>query len=533
MASSLQAQISALQREVELLRNATESQAHASAVSHLAIDTLWALWAAFTVFFMQARASCPWVPLGPGKAPPPPPCLPRALTVRSRHWCQAGFGMLEVGCVRKKNTKHILMKNMIDTSVAGLMWWLIGATLAGEGGGPFIGSPRPGASVLDAYSERPGSFPLTYMYAATASTIVSGAIAERTQQPAYMLSSTFMSGLIFPVVAHWFWSSDGWLSISNPDAFLGGSYDFAGGCVVHVSGGVLALLAAAIIKPRDGRFNVTTGKPEPIPGQSSLHFVLGTFLLWFGWLGFNVGSLASVDTDGAPGLAVQVVSRTVISGCSGALFSLFLARWRSGHWNVSALCNGILAGLVSITAGCAFVPTWASVLIGALGGLLYSASSYAVLHWLEIDDAVDAFAVHAVCGLWGMIAVPIFTTAEFVGHHPAGPFNQGYMLAAALVGSIAITAWVTVTGGVVFFLLSIAKMLRVPVDVEVLGIDELELGGTAYGHDPMEAPTGPPRRPPPYAPALAALPAQSAGAAPGGEESSSEFSAPSAAVAAS
>ena len=321
---------------------------------------------------------------------------------------QCGFGMLEAGAVRSKATQVILLKNLFDVSLGGMLWWLCGFAFTNGTGSAFIGyAPPPGKGSLFATAGLTGELSASsgmdwalaffqFTFAAAAATIVSGAVAERAQLPAYLAFSALMSGFVYPVVAHWVWSSSGWLSVYNPVAaqrFLScGVIDFAGAGVVHMTGGVAALCGAKVIGPRTGRFDAD-GQPVPMPGHSSVLQVLGTFILWLGWYGFNAGSTLGLD-HGKARTAARVVLITTLAAAGGGMSSVLMHRFRAAGrtWDVTAMCNGILAGLVSVTAGCATVHPWAGFLMGGMGGCIYRLASQTIRR-LGIDDPLDAAAV--------------------------------------------------------------------------------------------------------------------------------------------
>ncbi len=400
---------------------------------------------------------------------------------------QCGFSMLEAGSVRTKNIKNLLMKNIMDTCISTLIWWLVGFPFAFHRGSAFMGAldtwytrftdaPVPGEGGT---LELPRFFQ-QLMYAIAAATIVSGAIAERTQLRGYSCTTALMMVLIYPAIAHWVWSSDGWLSVSNPGAVLGGALDFAGGGVVHITGGVVALAAAVIIGPRDGRFNEITGRPNPMPGQNSVLTVLGTFSLWFGWLAFNVGSAALYETGGAqaapptsaaivaPIVAVssahtasRVAVATMLAPGGGGITTMLLSRATTGSWDVKCTCNGILAGLVSITAGCSMVEMWAAPLIGIIGGFLFMGASHLVLTKLHADDAVDAFAVHGACGVWSLLAASLFSCGRAScgldpgpARHPGAFYGDPRPLGANVIAACVIIGWAGVWATLLFLVMN-------------------------------------------------------------------------------
>ena len=371
-----------------------------------ALDTFWLLFTGSLVFFMQC-----------------------------------GFGMLEAGAVKSKSTQNIMLKNLFDAAIGGLLWWLIGFGITNEGGNAFFGVTPLGnrGSHYATYEQmsadatnNPASgldWALVFFqftFAAAAATIVSGAVAERAQLPAYLLFTCICTGVIYPVVAHWVWSSTGWVSIMNPDAFLGGMIDFAGSGVVHMTGGFAAIVGAKVIGPRAGRFDAS-GHAVMMPGHSSVLQVLGTFILWLGWFGFNAGSTLGINVRTAR-QAGRIVLTTTLAPCAGGITCVILERVRgkTKRWDVHSMCNGILAGLVSITSSCATVTPWASVLIAVIGGFVYRFASTRILRF-RIDDPLDAFAVHGACGLWGVLACALFTTPQYA-REVAGLDNGGGLL---------------------------------------------------------------------------------------------------------
>lgn len=414
---------------------------------------------------------------------------------------QCGFGMLEAGSVTARATQNILLKNLMDTCIGCVMWWIAGYGIAYDGDNPFIGVASSSPLFLtigpdmastsninittaetEGYGEQWAMWWFQFAFAAASATIVSGAVAERAQLPAYLTYSSAITLLIYPVVAHWVWSPHGWLSTANPSAFLGGAIDFAGSGAVHVTGGVSGLVGAAIIGPRPGRFSnpkekarlpgcVTCKGEHPIPalnlkGHSTVLQALGTFILWMGWYGFNAGSTISIGGHKAA-IAGPVFVKTTLSAASGGLIVVILERYRgvAKMWDVGAMCNGILSGLVSITAGCATVPVWASVLHGAIGGIIFRAVSNLVLESCRIDDPLDAFAVHGACGMWGVLASGIFSTPHFAavvaGHRTGGAIYGGArLLGANVIYLLSIVAWTAATSTIMFMTLAKLQVLR-------------------------------------------------------------------------
>ena len=415
---------------------------------------------------------------------------------------QLGFAMLEAGSVRKKNTSNIIFKNFMDAALAAVVFWIFGFAFAygvdDENG--FIGSSN---FALGENADYIGWF-FQYAFSATATTIVSGAVAERTKLVAYMVYSIVISGFIYPVVVHWVWDADGWLSAGN-DTFGDGHYgmiDFAGSGVVHMVGGVAGLMGAILVGPRIGRFkenrccarNVpapelppagTIGTDhvhgDPIPGQSKVFVALGTFILWVGWYGFNGGSTLGF-TGGAEALGSKVLVTTTLAASAACISSVFLGRAVSGHYSLGIATNGVLAGLVAITAPCATVDPWAAFVIGVLAGLLYVGASATVAK-LGIDDPLDAVAVHGVNGFFGVLAVGIFSTDENIAV-AYGTLNEsyssGHQFGVQLLAAVVIAAWTAATSGIMFFIVKKTTGLRVPRETELLGLDHLEHGGWAF-----------------------------------------------------
>ena len=439
---------------------------------------------------------------------------------------QAGFAMLEAGSVRERGVRDVLFKNMLDFSIGAVAWYLLGYLFYSDSGNCFIGMPTglklangsstPFAAIQEAHTMLHGQdvsqYQMSFIFAVTCATIVSGAIAERTQQRAYIFSSSAMVGLVYPVVAHWVWSSRGWLSFGGKSAVLGGAFDFAGGGVVHVTGGVMALVAAAAVGPRAGRFEHSAAGQGKLPGNSAVLITLGTLLLWIGWMGFNCGSVGDVTRAGAATLAAQVAVRTTLAGSAGSLAATTLARCRNrvgpmgqwGVWSLEHACNGLLGGLVSITAGAPVVNEWTALIVGAIGGLVYFSASHVVSELLRIDDVVDAFAVHGACGMWSLLAVGLLADGSLpvpagdtitnvdssapVDDEPAavvlvrGAFagGGGSLFAAELVAALCISAWALALAVFIFGLAKRLKVLRISAEYEITGIDIAELGSPAY-----------------------------------------------------
>jgi len=406
-----------------------ESNANDIANVQINVNYVWTLLAAFLVFFMQA-----------------------------------GFAMVETGLTRAKNAINIMMKNFMDFSLGSLAYWLVGfglmfgATTTGWFGtngflfGDFIKDKDPWLFAFWMFQ---------VVFAATAATIVSGAMAERTKFVGYLIYSVVISAFIYPIFGSWAWGSlyhgNGWLENL-------GFIDFAGSTVVHSVGGWAALAGAIVLGPRIGKFT-KDGRPKAIPGHNLVLVALGTFILWFGWFGFNPGSTTAANTD----IALIAVT-TNLAAAAGAVAAMFTAWFFIGKPDISMSLNGALAGLVSITAGCANVSPTGAVIIGLIAGMLVVNSVLFFERVLKIDDPVGAVSVHGVCGAWGTLAVGIFNTS-------------GFNLSAVgvqLLGIGAAFLWVFPTAFILFKIIDKTIGLRVSEDEELNGLDIEEHGMEAY-----------------------------------------------------
>ncbi len=371
---------------------------------------------------------------------------------------QPGFMLVETGFTRSKNSVNIVMKNFMDFSVGAITYWAFGFALA-YGGTTLGGFLAYGSFFLEGDSI---NYFFQVVFAATAATIVSGAVAERTKFSAYLLFQPFICGVIYPIVTHWVWSGQGWLGDL-------GFIDFAGSGVVHMVGGFAALAGVQIVGPRIGKYD-DNGNPQVIPGSSMVAGALGVFILWFGWYGFNVGSaLAAVDVD----LAAIAVT-TTLSASAGSITAMYTSMI-SGKPNVGMTLNGALAGLVGITAGCANVNNLGAVLIGLVSGVLVVYS----INFLEkkgFDDAVGAVSVHGICGIWGVLAVAIFDTTDGLVYG-----GGATLFLPQLIGILAIGAWAYGTSFLVFKVIDSTVGLRVTAEEEIAGLDATEHGTSAYG----------------------------------------------------
>ncbi len=352
---------------------------------------------------------------------------------------------------------------------------LNGALLLGEDNSPAIEDAYVGVFQSLKWTGVPleAKFIFQLVFAGTAATIVSGAMAERTKFSSYLIYSFIISAFIYPVVGHWIWG-DGWL------ANLGGEQgqgflDFAGSTVVHSTGAWLALMGTLFLGPRIGRYS-KSGQINPIPGHSIPMAALGVFILWLGWFGFNPGSTMGATPDIA-----HIAVTTNLAAATGALGAMFLSAILFKKADISMTLNGVLAGLVAITAPCAFVAPWAAALIGLCAGLLV-VGSILLFDRLRIDDPVGAISVHGVCGALGTIALGFFASSEYGDNIPDGLFYGGGtpLLIAQVIGVLAVFGWCVVTGGLLFGGIRFTVGLRVSPDEELAGLDIGEHGSEAY-----------------------------------------------------
>jgi len=410
---------------------------------------------------------------------------------------QSGFAMLCAGSVRAKIVKNIILKNLLDACGGALGFWSIGFALAYDEGGAFVGTSAD-RFFLNSYDNYIDFF-FQFTFAATAATIVAGTVAERCKMSAYLCYSLFLTGFVYPVVVHAIWNGDGFLSAFNSDLLLGcGMIDFAGSGVVHMTGGITALVAAIILGPRLGRFYDDDGnpldKPVTFPPHSVALQVLGTFILWFGWFGFNPGSTLAISPSGYGAVAALCAVTTTLSAASGCVSSMFtdtiigLITEGEAEYDLTMAMNGALGGLVGITANCCVVEPWAAVLIGVCSGFVYVLSSKLLVK-LKIDDAVDAIPVHGFCGAWGCIATGIFASTSRIsfayGIEDTGGIFYGYgnLIGVEVIGVLLIIVWCAGIMGPFFFLLNLAGMFRVDPAEEKVGLDISHHKGPAYTLD--------------------------------------------------
>jgi Amt family ammonium transporter len=386
---------------------------------------------------------------------------------------QAGFAMVETGLTRAKNAGNILMKNMFDFSAGSVAFFLVGfALMFGDDIGGFIGFSNFGLSEAST-ADADGLWKYTFwffqcVFAATAVTIVSGAIAERTKFVSYLFLSFLVTAVVYPISGHWIWGG-GWLS--KLDAPM---IDFAGSTVVHSVGGWIAMAGALVLGPRIGKYT-KDGVARAIPGHNLPLVALGVFILWFGWFGFNPGS-----TTAATGTIGLIAVTTNLAAAMAALSAMTTAWLRYGKPDVSMSLNGVLAGLVAITAGCANVSPMAALIIGFGAGILVVLSIEFLDKVLKIDDPVGAISVHGVCGAFGTLCVGLFASPDFGG--TAGLFYGGGItqLITQIIGVGAVFVWAFGSGLVLFALLKITVGIRVTAEEELKGLDLTEHGSEAY-----------------------------------------------------
>jgi Amt family ammonium transporter len=414
--------------------SAVEESVSAVAESGISgLDTVWVLIAAMLVFFMQP-----------------------------------GFALVEAGFTRSKNTANILMKNFVDFMVGSVLFWMIGFGLMHGANNGFIGGLHLFDWSFIGDSNVPAECTLIFqtVFCATAATIVSGGMAERTKFSMYVLISIIISVLIYPIEGHWTWGG-GWLSEL-------GFHDFAGSTVVHSCGGVIALAGAMVLGPRIGKYS-KTGESRAIPGHNLTFGALGVFILWFGWFGFNPGSqLAAEGAENAIAIS-HVMCTTNMAAATGGLATLFLTWLIFGKPSLSLVCNGILAGLVGITAGCDLVSIGGAAIIGAVCGVAMVGSVALIDKICKIDDPVGAVSVHGVCGILGTLMTGMFAV-------DGGLFYGGgwHFLGVEALGSLVTCAWSFGLGLLTFVILKKVHGIRVAPRVEEEGLDIYEHGETAY-----------------------------------------------------
>lgn len=393
---------------------------------------------------------------------------------------QPGFALCEAGFTRSKNTANILFKNFVDFMLGSLLFWFLGfGFMFGSNGGGFIGMPNFGD--LSFYSSDlpvEGFLIFETVFCATAATIVSGAMAERTKFNMYVIYSIFISLIIYPVEGHWTWGG-GWLCNDAADSFMmttfGATFhDFAGSAIVHSVGGVLAFVGAIALGPRLGKYD-SKGKSRAIPGHSLLVAALGVFILWFGWFGFNPGSQLAASGEVNRVAISHVFLTTNLAAVAGGVATMMVTWFKYGKPSFSLTLNGVLAGLVGITAGCDLVSPVGAVIIGLVCGTVLVFSIEFIDAKLHVDDPVGASSVHGVCGIIGTLMTGLLSVDSglFYGH------GWGFFGAQSL-GIVCIDLWAAVTGIILFFGIKKLAGLRVDKRIEEEGLDIYEHGESCY-----------------------------------------------------
>ena len=389
-----------------------------------AVNTIWVLVGAALVFFMQA-----------------------------------GFAMVETGFTRAKNAGNIIMKNLMDFAIGTPLYWLTGFGIMFAGSGAFIGGFDPFvrgdySAILPAGVPLPAYLIFQTVFCATAATIVSGAMAERTKFISYCIYSAVISAIVYPISGHWIWGG-GWLAQL-------GFHDFAGSTAVHMCGGVAALIGAKILGPRIGKYD-KDGKPKAILGHSLTLGALGVFILWFCWFGFNCGSTTAATYN-----LGDIAMTTNLAAAAATLVTLIVTWVRYGKPDISMTMNGALAGLVAITASCDVVNDYEALFIGAVAGVVVVFAVEFFDKVVKIDDPVGAISVHGVCGALGTL----FT----------GIFGEGCSFITQMIGFVAVAAYTLILAFILFFVLKKTIGLRVTEKEEIDGLDMHEHGCSAYAN---------------------------------------------------
>lgn len=436
----------------------------------VALDTVWVVLAGMLVFFMNA-----------------------------------GFGLLETGLCRAKNAVNILAKNFTVAAFAGLSFFAIGFGLMFADGNAFLGlggaflsgadnSPAVGDAYVGVFSSLnwtgiplEAKFFFQACFAMAAASIVSGAVAERIKFGAFVIFSLVLVSIVYGVTGHWIWGG-GWLANA-------GFWDFAGSTQVHSVGGWAALTGALILGPRAGKYT-KDGRMRPIPGHSMALATLGGFILWVGWFGFNAGSTMAAD----PTAIAHIATTTLLASLAGIAGSMLASYWKTKAFDLSMMINGCLAGLVGITAPCAFVSAGSSVIIGFVAGAICVAG-VELFDRLKVDDPVGATSVHLLGGIWGTLALGLFAEARFSADVGNGLFFGGGvgLLGAQALGVVAVGAFVLAASTSVWMALKHTMGLRVDEEEEFIGLDLAEMKMAAYPKDDLQG-VGRPVAPPESAP---------------------------------
>ena len=379
---------------------------------------------------------------------------------------QAGFAFLGAGLIRSKNVTNYMTKSFMDFAIASLSFWAFGfAIMTGTSAAGIAGTSNFFlAEAGDDWSVYV-SWMFQMVFAGTAATIVAGAVAERTKTQAYLAYSFVVGAVIYPLYGHWVWGG-GWLGFEGIG--LPAVADYAGSSVVHAVGGFIALAGAYVVGPRLGKYN-SDGSANQLPVHSVPFVIVGTFILFFGWFGFNINTGDSIGLNAI---------NTLLAGATGAVVALYITLVRTGQTDILMACNGALAGLVGITAPVAYVDPWAAVVIGALAAPIMMGSVWFIENILKIDDVVSAVSVHGVCGLWGMLAVGIFAN----GNNGVDGLvsGEGMQIVSQLISMGVVLVWALATGFAMFYILKFTMGVRASREEEEQGMDLSEHGLPAY-----------------------------------------------------
>ena len=371
---------------------------------------------------------------------------------------QAGFAFLGAGLIRSKNTVNYMTKSFLDFCIASLGFWAFGYALMMGGGAASGIIGLEGFFLADFSDSDLVSWFFQMVFAGTAATIIAGAMAERTKINAYFAYSFLVGAVVYPIYGHWAWSDDGWLTQIGP-----GLADYAGSAVVHMIGGFLALAGAIVVGPRRG-----FREGAELKGHNMPYVVIGTFILFFGWFGFNINS-------GSLGLNAV---NTLLAGASGATSAIYITLLKTDKADIEMACNGSLAGLVGITAGCAYVDPWGAVVIGIIAGVIMVFGVQFVKNVIKADDPVGAITVHGICGAWGVLAVGIFAA----GNNGVSGLVDGNaeQLLPQIIGLLVAAGWGLGAGFILFKAIDLTMGLRASEEEEINGLDEPEHGASAY-----------------------------------------------------
>ena len=380
---------------------------------------------------------------------------------------QAGFAFLGAGLIRSKNVTNYMTKSFMDFAMASISFWafgfgiMMGTSAAGIAGSDNFFLIKEG-NTWQVYVD----WMFQMVFAGTAATIVAGAVAERTKTQAYLAYSFMIGAIIYPLYGHWVWGG-GWLG--SLDAIgLPAAADYAGSGVVHAVGGFIALAGAAVVGARTGKFNAD-GTPNQLPVHNVPFVIIGTFILFFGWFGFNINSGDSIGLNAI---------NTLLAGATGAVVALYIQLVRTGQTDILMACNGALAGLVGITAPVAHVDPWSAVVIGAIAAPIMMGSVWFIENILKIDDPVSAISVHGTCGLWGILAVGIFANGNNDVNGLVG--GEGLQIVSQLISMGVVLGWALVTGFAMFMLLKFSMGVRASLEEEQQGMDVSEHNLPAY-----------------------------------------------------